>query len=163
MSDGTPPQWEQDVAEAYVNERPLERPATSLKHALRFTIFLAVLAGLATSAVVRLVHHGPAASSIPRTIHAYAVDHPFAAIVVLYTAIVLLAVAACSRTIVIGMIQLYQHYAPEDIRRRCLFKPTCSQYAILAVRKYGVVVGLLRSYDRTFNRCVGRTYQIDWP
>lgn len=64
---------------------------------------------------------------------------------------------------VIGAVRLYQRYAPEDIRRRCLFKPTCSEYTILAVQKYGVIRGLKKSYIRLFKRCKGRIYQIDEP
>ncbi|MBQ8782837.1 MAG: membrane protein insertion efficiency factor YidD [Clostridia bacterium] len=64
---------------------------------------------------------------------------------------------------IIGAIRLYQHYAPEDIRRRCLFKPTCSEYAILAVKKYGVVIGLFKAYKRLFKRCRGNIYMIDYP
>ncbi|MDO4363209.1 MAG: membrane protein insertion efficiency factor YidD [Clostridia bacterium] len=62
-----------------------------------------------------------------------------------------------------GCIKLYQHYAPEEIRRRCLFKPTCSEYAILAIKKYGLIIGLVKTYNRLFKKCKGNIYRIDYP
>ena len=69
----------------------------------------------------------------------------------------------CVKAAIIGAIRLYQRYAPDDIRRRCLFKPTCSEYAILAIEKYGVIIGLIKSYIRLFKKCRGNIYRIDYP
>lgn len=63
----------------------------------------------------------------------------------------------------IVLIKLYQHYAPEHIRRKCLFKPTCSEYAILAIDKYGLIIAIPKIYNRIFKRCVGKEYKIDYP
>ncbi|WP_308602186.1 membrane protein insertion efficiency factor YidD [uncultured Fibrobacter sp.] len=62
----------------------------------------------------------------------------------------------------IGIIHLYQRFSPEEKRRSCLFKPTCSEYAILALNKYGVIRGIPRILDR-FRRCHGSKYHIDYP
>lgn len=64
---------------------------------------------------------------------------------------------------VISAVHLYQHYAPEHVRRRCLCKPTCSEYAILAVQKYGVLWGGYKTYRRLFKRCRGSIYRMDEP
>ena len=37
----------------------------------------------------------------------------------------------------IQLILLYQYFAPQKIRDACRFEPSCSNYAILALRKYG--------------------------
>lgn len=47
-----------------------------------------------------------------------------------------------SKRLIIGLIRLYQKYiSPMKIRASCRFYPTCSQYAIDAVNKYGVAKG----------------------
>jgi len=63
----------------------------------------------------------------------------------------------------IGMVKLYQRYATEDVRRRCLFKPTCSEYAIMSLQKYGMIIGLYKTYIRVFKKCRGNIYRIDYP
>ncbi|MDR2344127.1 MAG: membrane protein insertion efficiency factor YidD [Spirochaetaceae bacterium] len=68
-----------------------------------------------------------------------------------------------SRKIVIGIVELYQRYAPEYMRRRCLLMPTCSEYMILAVKKYGAVRGVYKGVCRLFFRCRGNVYYIDDP
>lgn len=35
------------------------------------------------------------------------------------------------------LIHIYQRIAPERVRRACRFSPTCSEYAVLAIMKYG--------------------------
>ena len=45
------------------------------------------------------------------------------------------------RSIFIGLIKLYQWTLSPFIGFHCRFSPTCSQYAIEAISKYGVVKG----------------------
>lgn len=162
MTDEEPSQWEQDVAEAHVNDRPLHRPDTRLRHAIIFaSAYLAVtvlLTGLADLALRRTVL-APSISSAS----GFAATHPVLATAIVYGLVSFLALGVCGRFIVIGMVRLYQHYAPEQIRRRCVFKPTCSEYAILAVRRYGVVLGGIRTFVRLHRRCRGTIYRIDYP
>lgn len=68
-----------------------------------------------------------------------------------------------AKQLFIGIILLYQRYAPEDIRRKCLYKPTCSEYAILALKKYSLPIGLYKIYIRLFKTCKGIDYGIDYP
>lgn len=65
--------------------------------------------------------------------------------------------------LLISIVKLYQHYAPEEIRRKCLYKPTCSEYAILALKKYGLIKGVYKIYVRLFRTCRGIEYGIDYP
>ncbi|MDR2026358.1 MAG: membrane protein insertion efficiency factor YidD [Prevotellaceae bacterium] len=74
-----------------------------------------------------------------------------------------IAFAVCLRKLLITAVELYQRYAPEEIRRRCTLMPTCSEYAILALRKYGVIVGLYKIYVRLTKTCRGDGYRIDYP
>lgn len=73
-----------------------------------------------------------------------------------------IALALFSKRILIGLVRIYQHYAPEDRRRMCLFKPTCSEYAILALNKYGAIRGSVMTVNR-LRRCRGDKYRIDYP
>lgn len=66
------------------------------------------------------------------------------------------------KNFLIWIIHIYQKYSPEKKRRSCLFKPTCSEYAILALNKYGVIRGIPKILDR-FKRCHGNKYRIDYP
>ena len=50
--------------------------------------------------------------------------------------------------LLIGVIKLYQKYISVLFGRRCRFYPTCSQYAIEALHKYGLFIGLLKAMMR---------------
>jgi len=51
------------------------------------------------------------------------------------------------------MIRGYQIFlSPLKMRTHCIYTPTCSQYAIEALQKYGVVKGLWLSMKRIL-RC----------
>ena len=52
----------------------------------------------------------------------------------------------------IWMIYLYQNKAPSKVRLRCVFEPSCSEYAILAIQKYGVIIGGFKIIGR-LRRC----------
>lgn len=53
----------------------------------------------------------------------------------------------------IYLIRCYQKYiSPLKGRATCRFYPTCSQYAILAVEKYGFFKGFLKTVRRVL-RC----------
>ena len=43
--------------------------------------------------------------------------------------------------ILLGLIRFYQYALSPMLPPRCRYQPTCSQYAIEAVRKYGVLKG----------------------
>ena len=52
----------------------------------------------------------------------------------------------------IFFVKLYQAYAPDDVRMRCVFTPSCSEYMILAIEKYGVIKGIAKGLNR-LKRC----------
>ena len=52
------------------------------------------------------------------------------------------------RAIIIMLVRLYQHTAPPRLRRSCRFEPSCSEYMILSIQKFGVLVGIKRGINR---------------
>ena len=63
----------------------------------------------------------------------------------------------------IKIVECYQHYASEGRRRRCLCVPSCSEYAILCFKKYGLIFAILKIRKRLFVTCKGAAYIIDNP
>lgn len=58
-------------------------------------------------------------------------------------------------SIAIFVIRVYQKTLSKLLRRmgvRCRFYPTCSQYAILAIQKHGLHIGLKKTWLR-LKRC----------
>jgi len=53
---------------------------------------------------------------------------------------------------VIGFFRFWQKFVSPLYPASCRFYPTCSQYAILAVEKHGVVKGILKTLWRIL-RC----------
>ena len=62
----------------------------------------------------------------------------------------------------IWCIHLYQNKAPDHVRLRCVFEPSCSEYAILAINKYGLFVGGIKTIGRLF-RCHFPNGGPDYP
>ena len=158
-----PTEWEQDVVDMYVNERQIIRPETNIKTAIiSILLFL-----LVTSIFTWLVHYVLITvgiiAYISSNVQHFCNLHPVLSIVILCAIVIFVELFFCFKYAVIGAIKLYQHYAPEEIRRRCLFMPTCSEYAIMAVRKYGGIIGLYKSFFRLVYRCRGNIYMIDYP
>lgn len=154
---------EQDAVVWYVLKRPLVRPNTSYKKAaLCISLFLLANVGM-TVVLYHLFRWLGISSFLPDAIWDFFREHHTAFIILQTLIQFLIGGILALKPAIIGAVRLYQRYAPEDIRRRCLFKPTCSEYTILAVQKYGVIRGLYKAYIRLFKKCKGRTYRIDEP
>mgnify|MGYP000340974380 FL=1 len=54
------------------------------------------------------------------------------------------------RNIMIHMIRLYQKYISPMKRTKCPYIPTCSQYGLEAIEKYGALKGGLLAVWRNF-------------
>jgi uncharacterized protein len=52
------------------------------------------------------------------------------------------------RNMAVFVIKLYQKLAPTRIRKSCRFEPTCSDYAIQAIEKYGLPKGFILTIKR---------------
>ena len=56
------------------------------------------------------------------------------------------------KSILIWFVHVYQHFASDERRERCRFEPSCSEYMIQALQKYGVIKGLIKGIKRLL-RC----------
>lgn len=63
---------------------------------------------------------------------------------------------------IIFIIRCYQYFYPKKYRGRCRFTPTCSEYMILAIKKYGVIHGLRIGRNR-IKRCKYPNFGDDYP
>lgn len=124
---------EQDPrSSAYI--RKLKRPKISLTKVLLLFIFVpsVVLAAI----IVLLIHLGLSKTTT-----------------FLIAAVILLAyILLTAKRMFINVIKLYQRYAPDSLRNKCRFEPSCSEYMILAIEKYGLIKGIQKGIER-LNRC----------
>ncbi len=62
----------------------------------------------------------------------------------------------------IGCVLLYKALAPISVRERCRFEPCCSTYMIMAIQKYGLIIGVARGIRR-ITRCKPPNGGTDLP
>ena len=67
------------------------------------------------------------------------------------------------RLLGIKIVECYQHYATEATRRKCKCVPSCSEYAILCLKKYELIRALRKIRKRLFVTCKGFDYILDEP
>ena len=56
------------------------------------------------------------------------------------------------RKILIFFVLVYQLKASDEVRMRCVFIPSCSDYMIISLKKYGVILGIVKGIKR-LRRC----------
>ena len=56
------------------------------------------------------------------------------------------------RPLAIGLIKLYQAFAPLSLRRRCRYVPSCSAYTLACIRRFGLLLGMVLGLRRIW-RC----------
>ena len=56
------------------------------------------------------------------------------------------------RRVLVALIRFYQRCISPLLPAACIYRPTCSQYAIQAIERYGAVKGLLLATRRIL-RC----------
>lgn len=143
MSKPTP--YEKDLAYAY-STRKINRPLLNYRQfTLKWLVVLVVEIGIVTF-TIWLSH---------RFKLTFKVDVYIISCIIILTLFLL-------RWLLIDCIKIYQHYAPEDVRRRCRMMPSCSDYAIISLQKYGLLLGVVLSCIRLYKRCDG-TYRIEYP
>ena len=64
--------------------------------------------------------------------------------------------------LLVGMIKIYQ-LIPGPWHDMCRYTPTCSEYAILVIKKYGTIIGTFKTWRRLKYYCRGDVYYIDEP
>lgn len=70
--------------------------------------------------------------------------------------------AVIAKRMLIWFVHLYQNKASDATRLKCVFEPSCSEYMILAVNKYGFIRGVYKGIRRLF-RCHPPNGGIDYP
>jgi uncharacterized protein len=53
------------------------------------------------------------------------------------------ALTRLARSVAVAPIVAYRHLVSPAIPRRCKYEPTCSRYAVDAIREYGILKGLV--------------------
>lgn len=66
------------------------------------------------------------------------------------------------KSILLWLVKIYQRYAPDSIRKKCRFEPSCSEYMMLSIEKYGVWKGVRKGIDR-LKRCNVNNGGFDFP
>lgn len=114
------------------------------------TIFLTLLISWLITLV--LIHRG---------IYNVEQNGQLAIFISIYWKIQLLVLLLTLKYIFIWFIRIYQRYAKPETRLRCCYTPSCSEYAILALKKYGLIFGSIKAVKRLL-RC-GPPGGIDYP
>ena len=66
------------------------------------------------------------------------------------------------KRLAIGCVLCYKAFAPLEVRERCRFTPTCSTYMIMAINKYGLLIGFIKGIRR-IKRCKPPNGGVDYP
>ena len=67
-----------------------------------------------------------------------------------------------TKRLAIGLVLFYKAFAPLSVRSECRFEPTCSTYMIMAIQKYGLIIGVIKGIKRLL-RCRPPNGGIDYP
>ena len=76
--------------------------------------------------------------------------------------LVLLLMDKYFKRLFISLIVLYQKIMPKKLRDECLYQPSCSNYMIRAILKYGCIKGIFLGLKR-ISRCREPFGGIDYP
>jgi putative component of membrane protein insertase Oxa1/YidC/SpoIIIJ protein YidD len=156
-----PSEAEQEEAWEYVCKKELTRPDTNVikvsKHIMVF-VFIKTLLALITSLLIKYYF----LDKISFLSFDFVINDLMRTIII-FGLYIIVGLIFFSKKAIIGLVRLYQHYAPERVRRKCIFKPTCSEYMILALEKYGLIRGLYKGIYRMLFKCKGFYYSIDYP
>ena len=66
------------------------------------------------------------------------------------------------RFVLIFIIKIYQKVAPISLRSKCRFEPSCSNYMLQSLEKYGLFKGLKKGINR-LKRCNIDNGGYDYP
>lgn len=145
----------EDLGEIYPETgQKLIRPKVNIVRAVLLTVLVIVGAGLLSWGILSLLALFPWYQQFKM---------PWGwQFTLLYIALLLLSVWICAKRIVIFVIRVYQRYGPYHVRCKCLFIPNCSEYMILAIKKYGLIRGIRRGIKR-MHRCVPPNGGEDYP
>lgn len=87
---------------------------------------------------------------------------PIPICIITATVFLLVYIAVTLKSSIICMIKIYQRYAPDSLRNKCRFEPSCSDYMILSIKKYGLLKGFKKGICR-LKRCNINGGGFDFP
>ena len=91
---------------------------------------------------------------------------PFAVILnkLIFILLLFLIFESYIRLCLLKTVECYQHYAKKETRQRCMCVPSCSEYAIICLRKiFPLAVALVKIRIRLYRTCKGEDYKLDFP
>lgn len=95
-------------------------------------------------------------------IYAFFLSNKDKTVATISLAVAILLTYVFAKYFLIGAVLMYKAFAPMSMRRECRFEPTCSTYMIMALRKYGLLIGLAKGVYR-IARCHPPNGGIDYP
>lgn len=132
----------------YCTKRKLTRPKTNWKDLARLILSMVVCYLIVSSTILFLfANHGLGGFIIVTQSLLY-----------IFVIILLLFL----KPILVTSVLLYQHYASEQLRKSCVCMPTCSEYALICLRKYNTIKAIILIYRRLTKGCKG-SYHVDFP
>lgn len=140
---------EQELVKDYVLNHTLSRPKNNLKQLIVYAIIFEAVVIALCYLISSQIDGGVKGNYLPGEALFFIINISLGLLII--------------KRISLFFIKLYQHYAPNYIRRRCCLMPTCSEYAILSIKKHGAIIGLWRTYIRVTKVCTGDNYRIDYP
>ena len=135
-------------AKEYVLNKTMMRPKTTIWSPVLLLMFL-IFVGSSIGFVIAKIFDVYFSSNVTRSI------------IFIVGSVVLLLLFGMRRVLIL-CVECYQHYAPEEYRRLCLCKPTCSEYALIVLKKYNFIKAIYLIYIRLTKTCRD-TYKIDYP
>lgn len=143
------PQGTPDGERHFDTERELVRPNLHSKK-----VILKVLLVLVFDAAISII--------IGYILKKHEYGHYTLIAVLSFASILIIVTISRLKSILIWFVKVYQRFAPERIRRKCVFTPSCSEYMILSLQKYGVIKGLIKGVKR-LKRCHLPNHGEDYP
>lgn len=134
-------------------ENKLYRPQINFAKAIITTILTIVLTLLLTALVLFFLDK--------TGLYSIEKDSLLTVYISVYWKVQVIVLLMTLKYILIWFIRVYQRYAKSETRLRCCYTPSCSEYAILALRKYGLIIGVCKAVNRLL-RC-GPPGGIDYP
>lgn len=127
--------------------RTLQRPSTHAGHLLLYFCIVECIVVI----VVMILR---------QILHATGINNSFAW---LHQIVGFITLLFLSKPTLRLFIKLYQHYAPESIRQKCICTPSCSEYALIVLKKYNTLKALKLIYIRLKFTCNGNKPITDYP
>ena len=135
----------QRVLEQIVAKRVLKRPGTKKWHLVFFFSFIPIFI-------------------LCSVILCFTLRIGFTSKLLITFLVIVLTVELYLRFCLIQAVKCYQSYAKDETRRRCLCIPSCSEYAIISLKRvFPLILALLKIRKRLYVTCDGIDYKVDFP